>query len=123
VACGEQAQAEAIADDRHVKRHGFQPVFGDPEAAAEQGCGDFRTQGRLVAREMVGVGVRDKGTRFRVPWVQPQVGLRQVEAALVTNFDQTAGGLRIFPGIAKANRPDATHQGIQPQRRKNFTVA
>jgi len=40
-----------------------------------------------VAGEVIGMGVGDEGTRFGIPWVQPQVRLRQIKAALEENFD------------------------------------
>ena len=43
--------------------------------------------------EMIGMGVRHKSPWFRVPWVQPQVEFRQVQATLETNFNQSAGKL------------------------------
>ena len=40
-----------------------------------------------MPREVVGVGVGDEGVRLRVPGIEPQVELGQVEAAVVTDFD------------------------------------
>jgi hypothetical protein len=37
---------------------------------------------------VIGMCMGDEGTRFRIPWVQPQVRLRQVNAALESHFDQ-----------------------------------
>jgi hypothetical protein len=53
---------------------------------------------------MIGVRVGNEGTRFRVPWIQPQVGLRQIKAAMESNFEQTDRWLQDFPASAKANR-------------------
>ena len=43
--------------------------------------------------EVIGMGVGHESPWFRVPWVQPQVEFRQVQATLETNFDQSAGRL------------------------------
>jgi hypothetical protein len=48
--------------------------------------------------------VGDEGALLRIPWVQPQVGLRQVKAALESDFDQIRELLWGESGIAKANR-------------------
>ena len=96
-------QAEPIADERDLEREGLQAVFRQAKPAPQQCAGDFRAQDRLMAGEMIGMGMRNKGARLRIPWVQPQVGLRQVKAALKSDFDHT-GGLTGFCGSARANR-------------------
>lgn len=51
--------------------------------------------------EVVGVRVGDEGMGLRGPRVQPQVGLRQVNAVLVSDFDQTGGFLEAIAVRAK----------------------
>ncbi len=41
-----------------------------------------------MAREVIGMCMRDEGARFRIPWVKPQVQLRQMNAAMKSHFDQ-----------------------------------
>ena len=48
--------------------------------------------------EVIGMRVGHKRARLDIPWVQPQVGLRQVKAALESNFYQNGtDGYRFFP--------------------------
>ena len=56
--------------------------------------------------KMVRMGMRDEGARLRIPWVKPQVWLRQVKAALESDFDQATGIVAGFPPLAKGNRSD-----------------
>jgi hypothetical protein len=46
-----------------------------------------------MTREMVGMGVGNKGAGLRIPWVEPQVGFRQVQAAVEGYFNQRCGRL------------------------------
>ena len=48
---------------------------------------------RFMPGEMVGMSVRDEGAGLRIPWIQPQVELRQMQASLKTNFNQAGGRL------------------------------
>ena len=75
-----------------MERHGFDAVRGEVEAFVDQGGRYLRAQRRFVAGEVVGMGVGNESTGFRIPWVQPQVELRQMQAALETNFNQSRGG-------------------------------
>jgi len=87
VSRGQQAQAETLADQRDMERDGLQAVFRETKPAAQQSGGQFRAQDGVMAGEVIGMGVGDEGTRFGIPWVQPQVRLRQIKAALEANFD------------------------------------
>ena len=69
------------------------PIFREVEAFVDQRCGHFRAQRGFMTGKMIGMGVGDKSPWFRVPWVQPQVEFRQVQATLETNFNQSAGKL------------------------------
>jgi hypothetical protein len=40
-----------------------------------------------VPREVIGMGVGNERTRLGIPWVKPEVELRQVEATLEANGD------------------------------------
>ena len=55
---------------------------------------------------MIRMGMGDEGARLRVPWVKPQVRLRQVKAALESDFDQATGIVAGFLRLAKGNRSD-----------------
>ena len=43
----------------------------------------------LVRRDVVTVRVRNERETFCVPWVQPEILLRQINTALVANFNHT----------------------------------
>src|SRR6476660_9021355 len=47
-----------------------------------------------MRRDVVTVRVGNEGETFSVPWVQPEIPLRQVNAALVANFDHAKKLLR-----------------------------
>lgn len=89
----------------------LQTAFRNAEAAMEQRGGDVGTNGGFVSGKMVRMGMGDKGARLRVPWVKPQVWLRQVEAALESDFDQAIGIVAGFPLLAKGNRSDRVLKG------------
>ena len=52
-----------------------------------QACRALRNDYLLVRRDVVTVRVGNKCETFCVPWVQPEILLRQVNTALVANFD------------------------------------
>src|SRR4029450_555549 len=52
-----------------------------------QACSHFRNNHFLVRRDVVTVRVGNERKTFCVPWVQPEILLRQVNTALVANFD------------------------------------
>ena len=47
----------------------------------------LRNDHLLVGRDVVTVRVGNERETFCVPWVQPEILLRQVNTALVANFD------------------------------------
>jgi hypothetical protein len=51
-----------------------------------------------MPREVIRVGVGNERPRLRFPWVQPQVELWQMQAALESNVNQSAG--RLNPDFA-----------------------
>ncbi len=93
MAGGQQAQPEPVAHNRHMERDRLNAAFRQMEALSNQRGGDVRAKGRLVPREVVGMGVGDEGAWLRVPGIEPQVGFREVQAALETNFNQVARNL------------------------------
>ena len=88
VARRQQPQAEAVAHQRNMEGHGLQAVGRETKAATEQGGGHRRAPDGVMTGEVIGVGVGDKSAWLWIPWVQPQVGLRQVKAALEPDFYQ-----------------------------------
>jgi hypothetical protein len=70
--------------------HGFDPVRCQLEPALNQHSSHRGTQQCRMTGKMVAMRVRDKGARLGPRRVQPQVDLRQVQAPIITNFDQAA---------------------------------
>ena len=83
----------AISLDGGAERDGVDAGLGEVVARADQRGGDGGAQRAFVAGEVVGVGVGDECPRFRVPGIEPEVEFRELEAALVTDFD-LAGWMR-----------------------------
>src|SRR4029434_580678 len=52
-----------------------------------QACCALRNDHLLVRSDMVTVRVGNESETFRLPWVQPEILLRQVNTALVANFN------------------------------------
>ena len=71
------------------------PVFREMETPLNELRGDVRTERGFVPGEVIGMGVGDERARFRVPWIEPKVEFRKVQAAVKTNVDQI--GWRITP--------------------------
>ena len=64
----------------------------DPRARQtdlHQACCALRNDYLLVRRDVVTVRVGNERETFCVPWVQPEILLRQVNTALVANIDHT----------------------------------
>ena len=78
--------------------------------------GDIRAECGFVAGEVVGVGVRDESAWFRVRWVEPQVGFRQVKATLETNFDHARSETTGLRGMRKGNQVEGTVRAIKRGR-------
>ena len=57
------------------------------QADPHQACCGFRNDYLLVGRDVVTVRVGNERETFCVPWVQPEIPLRQVNTALIANFD------------------------------------
>ena len=53
----------------------------------EQTRRPFGNNNLLVRRYVIAMRVRNKSEALRVPWVQPQILPRQMNAAFVTNFN------------------------------------
>ena len=104
VAGGQQAEAVAVALDGGAEGDGVEAGFGEVVARADQRGGDGGAERAFVAGEVVGVGVGDECPRFRVPGIEPEVEFREMEAALVTDFDHAgprSSGMRGGSSIAK----------------------
>src|SRR2546430_10910655 len=54
---------------------------------SHQACSALRNDHLLVRRDVVTVRVGNERETFCIPWVQPEILLRQVNTALVANFD------------------------------------
>ncbi|PWT77708.1 MAG: hypothetical protein C5B58_16360 [Acidobacteria bacterium] len=52
----------------------------------------------FVRRNVILVRVRNESETLRIPWIQPQVLLRQKNPALVTNFNHKKSYFWIRPG-------------------------
>lgn len=57
------------------------------QADPHQACCGLGNNYLTVWRNVVTVRVRNECKRFCIPWVQPEILLRQVNTALVANFD------------------------------------
>ena len=60
-----------------------------------QACCALRKDHLLMRRDMITVRVGNERETFSVPWVQPEIPLRQVNTALVANFDHAENYLAI----------------------------
>jgi hypothetical protein len=65
-----------------MKGAGFPALVREAEAGFEERRGDIGTQNGIMPGKVIGVGVGDECTWFRIPWIEPQVELRQVKATL-----------------------------------------
>ena len=87
----QQAQLPVLPGLGFPERQGLKLPLG-AEARPHQLARDLRAEAQLVAGEVIGMGVRDEGALHAEARVQPQVRLRQVNAAAVANFDQRGHG-------------------------------
>ena len=78
----EEGDVEAADDGSHPKRQNMLVPFAG-QAGLHQARGAFRNDDLVMRRDMIAVGVRDKGERFRIPGIEPDVFVRQVEPAFV----------------------------------------
>ncbi len=53
------------------------------QARLHEARGPFRDDNLIVRRDMVAVRMRDEGERLRLPWIKPDVFVRQINAPLV----------------------------------------
>jgi hypothetical protein len=74
-----------------------------------------------VRRDVVTVCVGNERETFCVPWVEPEILLRQVNAALVANFDHTENYLAIFvSSIARVIPMPTAGCALTPALRTRF---
>src|SRR5215472_14000239 len=57
------------------------------QADPHQACCSLRKDHLLVRRNVVAMRVRNERESFCVPWVEPKILLRQVNPAVIANFD------------------------------------
>ena len=55
------------------------------QARLHQPRGTFRQNDFIVRRDMIGMGVGHERERFLVPWIEPDVLTRQINATFVMN--------------------------------------
>src|SRR5438034_4809855 len=77
-----------------------------------QACCALRNDHLLVRRDVVTVRVGNERETFCLPWVQPEILLRQVNTALVANFDHAENYFPIcVSSIARADADE--HCGLR----------
>ena len=65
------------------------------QTSMQEACCALRNDDLLVRRDVVAVRVRNERETFCIPWVQPEILLRQIDTALVANFDHSENYLAI----------------------------
>jgi hypothetical protein len=65
------------------------------QTGTHKACSALRNDHLLVQRDVITVRVGNERETFCVPWVQPEILLRQVNTALVANFDHAENYLAI----------------------------
>ena len=66
------------------------------QTGPHQACGALRNDHLLVRCDVVTVRVGNERETFCVPWVQPEILLRQIDTALVANFDHGENYFAIY---------------------------
>ena len=86
-----------------------------------QACRALRNDDLLVQRNVVTVRVRNERERFCVPWVQPEILLRQVNAAFIANFDHAENYFAIcVSSIALVTPDEPVDCTLTPALRNRF---
>jgi hypothetical protein len=86
-----------------------------------QACCAFRNDHLLVRRDVVTVRVGNERETFCVPWVQPEILLRQVNTALVANFDHAENYFAIcVSSIARVIPISTVGCALTPASRTRF---
>ena len=76
------------------------------QARLHQASGPFRDDDFVVRRDMVAVRMGDKGERLRVPRIEPDIFVRQINSALVLHRNHS-GKLDGIAAIARTERDRA----------------
>ena len=108
----QQPQPETVAHHRHMERHRGDPALRQVEARVDQRRRHVRAQRGIMAGEVVRMGMGNEGPRLRVPRVQPQVELRQMQAALEAHFNQSAPLLNPKPPAGQEKRHLRSTRGL-----------
>ena len=88
---------------------------------SHQACCALRNDHLLVRRDVVGVRVGNERETFCVPWVQPEILLRQVNTALVANFDHAENYFAIcLSSIARLMPMSAVGCALTPASKTRF---
>src|SRR6266487_5293032 len=86
-----------------------------------QMCRALRNDDLFVRRNVVTVRVRNECERFCVPWIQPEILLRQVNAAFIANFNHLENYFPIcVSSIASVIRMSAVGCALTPASRGRF---
>ena len=86
-----------------------------------QPCCALRNDHFLVRRDVVTVRVGNERETFSVPWVQPEIPLRQVNTALVANFDHAENYFAIcVSSIARLMLMSIVGCALTPASRTRF---
>jgi hypothetical protein len=86
-----------------------------------QACCAFRNDHFLVRRDVVTVRVGNERETFSVPWVQPEILLRQVDTALIANFDHAENYFAIcVSSIARVIRMSTVGCALTPASGTRF---
>ena len=65
------------------------------QTGTQEACSALRNDDLLMRRDVVTVRVGNERKRFCVPWVEPEILLRQINTPLVANFDHSENYLAI----------------------------
>ena len=91
------------------------------QTGAHQACCPLRNDHLLVRRDVVTVRVGNERETFCVPWVQPEILLRQVNTALVANFDHAENYFAIcVSSIARLMPMSIVGCALTPASRTRF---
>ena len=86
-----------------------------------QACCALRNDHLLVRRDVVAVRVGNERETFCVPWVQPEILLRQIDTALVANFDHAENYFAIcVSSIARLMLMSIVGCALTPASRTRF---
>jgi hypothetical protein len=83
---GQQHEIKAMHDPALSKRENMLDASAR-QAALHQARSALGDDDLFVRRNVIAVRVRNEGETLCIPWIQPQILLRQVNPAFITNFN------------------------------------